>query len=169
VYRRQRQDWYQLKLISTYQPSYKRSALAPYKEVDWIKILVLTFKCVHHLAPAYLTELLHNRTNKGTRVDNKNLLVVQKVNKSTLGGQSFSFTAPFLWNQLPTQVEILLRSCKILQESCKILNKIKILIRSCLTVKILKELCENLILRGSYDILSEKISVQHSKILIKIL
>jgi len=72
----------------------------------WIeyKILVLTFKCVHHLAPAYLTELLHNHTNKGTRVDNKNLLVVPKVNKSTLGGQSFSFTAPFLWNQLPNHL-----------------------------------------------------------------
>ena len=43
-----------------------------------------------------------------------------------------------------TQVEILLRSCKILQESCKIL-KIKILIRSCLTVKILKDLSKNLV------------------------
>ena len=44
-----------------------------------------------------------------------------------------------------TQVEILLRSCKILQESCKILIKIKILIRSCLTFKILKNLSKNLV------------------------
>ena len=43
------------------------------------------------------------------------------------------------------QVEILLRSCKILQESCKILIKIKILIRSCLTFKILKNLSKNLV------------------------
>ena len=53
-------------------------------------------------------------------------------------------------NSLPAtnvgaQVEILLRSCKILQESCKILIKIKILIRSCLTVKILKDLSKNLV------------------------
>ena len=45
----------------------------------------------------------------------------------------------------PSQVEILLRSCKILQESCKILIKIKILIRSCLTFKILKNLSKNLV------------------------
>ena len=44
-----------------------------------------------------------------------------------------------------TQVEILLRFCEILQESCKILIKIKILIRSCLTVKILKDLSKNLV------------------------
>ena len=44
-----------------------------------------------------------------------------------------------------SQVEILLRSCKILQESCKILIKIKISIRSCLTFNILKNLSKNLV------------------------
>ena len=73
------------------------------KQIEY-KILVLTFKCVHNLAPAYLTELLRNRTNKGTRADNNNLLVVPKVKKSTFGGRSFSFTAPFLWNQLPNHL-----------------------------------------------------------------
>ena len=42
------------------------------KDLHWLpikkrieyKILVLTFKCVHNLAPVYLTEHLHNRTNK---------------------------------------------------------------------------------------------------------
>jgi len=79
------------------------------KDLHWLpikkrieyKIVVLTFKSAHSLAPAYLTKLLHNRTNKGTRADNKNLLVVPKVKKSTFDGRSFSFTAPFLWNQLP--------------------------------------------------------------------
>ena len=42
----------------------------PIKKRIEYKILVLTFKCVHNLAPVYLTELLHNRTNKGTRADN---------------------------------------------------------------------------------------------------
>ena len=73
------------------------------KQIEY-KILVLTFKCVHNLAPAYLTELLHNRTNKGTRADNNNLLVVPKVKKSTFEGRSFSCTAPFLWNQLPNHL-----------------------------------------------------------------
>ena len=73
------------------------------KQIEY-NILVLTFKCVHNLAPAYLSELLHNRTSKGTRADNKILLVVPKVQKSTFGGRSFSFKAPFLWNQLPNHL-----------------------------------------------------------------
>ena len=76
----------------------------PIKKQIECKILVLTLKCVHNLAPAYLTEPLYNRTNMGTRADNKNLLVVPKVKKSTLGWRSFSFTAPFLWNQLPNHL-----------------------------------------------------------------
>ena len=82
------------------------------KDLHWLpikkrieyKILLLTFKCVYNLAPAYMTELLHNRTNKGTRAHKKNLLVVPKFKKLTFGGQSFSFTAPFLWNQLPSHL-----------------------------------------------------------------
>ena len=60
--------------------------------------------CAYNLAPVYLTELLHNRTKKGTRADNKNLLVVPKVKKSTFGGRNFSFTAPFLWNRPPNHL-----------------------------------------------------------------
>ena len=63
------------------------------KDLHWLpinkrieyKILVLTFKSVHNLAPAYLTELLDNRTNKGTRADNKNLLVVPKKSQFSMG------------------------------------------------------------------------------------
>mgnify|MGYP000365074593 CR=1 FL=1 len=66
----------------------------------------IRLECVHNLASAYLTELLHNRTSKGTsyRADNKILLVVPKVKKSTFEGRSFSFIAPFLWNQLPNHL-----------------------------------------------------------------
>ena len=76
----------------------------PIKKRIEYKILVLTFKSVHNLAPAYLTEPLDNRTNKGTRADNNNLLVVPKVKKSTFDGRSFSFTASFLWNPLPNHL-----------------------------------------------------------------
>ena len=76
----------------------------PIKKGLEYKIVVLTFKCVHNLAPTYLTEFLHNRTSKGTRADNQNLLVVPEVKKSTFGGRSISFTAPFLSNQLPNHL-----------------------------------------------------------------
>ena len=67
----------------------------PIKKKIEYKILVLTFKCVHNLAPAYLTELLHTRTNKRTRADNKNLRVVPKVKKSTFGGAKFQLYSTF--------------------------------------------------------------------------
>ena len=67
----------------------------PIKKRIEYKILVLTFKCVHNLAPVYLTELLHNRTNKVTRADNKNLLVVPKIKKSPFEGAKFQLYSTF--------------------------------------------------------------------------
>ena len=69
------------------------------KRIEY-KILLLTFKCVHGIAPVYLMDLVHKRRNKNTRADNKNFLQVPKVKKSTFGGRSFSFASPSLWNQL---------------------------------------------------------------------
>jgi len=82
------------------------------KDLHWLpikkrinyKILVLTFKCIHDTAPIYLSELLHRRSNKGTRLDNKNYLIVPKIKKSTYGGRSFNYTAPYLWNKLPDHI-----------------------------------------------------------------
>ena len=79
------------------------------RELHWLpirrrieyKILMLTFKCVHGIAPVYLMDLVHKRGNKGTRADDKNHLQVPKVKKSTFGGRSFSFVSASLWNQLP--------------------------------------------------------------------
>ena len=61
---------------------------------------------MHKLAPVYLTDLLQHCSNKGTRADDKNLLVVPKVKRSTIGGRTFSYTAPYLWNQLPDHLRL---------------------------------------------------------------
>ncbi len=66
------------------------------------KILLLAFKALNGLAPAYLTNLLlrYNPT-RSLRSHNSGLLVVPRKAKSTKGGRTFSYVAPKLWNSLP--------------------------------------------------------------------
>ncbi len=65
------------------------------------KIVLLTYKALNDLAPAYLTNLL-SRYNPtlSLRSQNSGLLVVPRIAKSTKGGRIFSYLAPKLWNSL---------------------------------------------------------------------
>ncbi len=69
------------------------------------KILLLAYKALNDLAPAYLTNLLscYNPT-RSLRSHNSGLLVVPRIAKSTKGGRTFSYLAPKLWNSLPDNV-----------------------------------------------------------------
>ncbi len=69
------------------------------------KILLLTYKSLNGLAPAYLNSLLsrYNPT-RSLRSQNSGLLVVPRIAKSTKGGRAFSYLAPKLWNSLPDNV-----------------------------------------------------------------
>ncbi len=84
-----------------------------YSSLHWLpikfrisyKILLLTYKALNGLAPAYLTSLLsrYNPT-RSLRSQNSGLLVVPRIAKSTKGGRAFSYLAPKLWNSLPDNV-----------------------------------------------------------------
>ncbi len=69
------------------------------------KILLLTYKTLNSLAPAYLTNLLsrYNPT-RSLKSQNSGLLVVPRIAKSTKVGRTFSYLAPELWNSLPDNV-----------------------------------------------------------------
>ncbi len=69
------------------------------------KILLLAYKALNDLAPAYLTNLL-SRYNPtcSLRTQNSGLLVVARIAKSTKGGRTFSCLSPKLWNSLPDNV-----------------------------------------------------------------
>ncbi len=69
------------------------------------KIVLLTYKALNDLAPAYLTNLLsrYNPT-RSLRSQNSGLLVIPRIAKSTKGGRTFSYLAPKLWNSLPDNV-----------------------------------------------------------------
>ena len=69
------------------------------------KILLLTFKTVHNLAPPYLCELIKPYTNaRHLRSSSMNLLHVPKTRTKTFGDRAFSVAAPVLWNALPASV-----------------------------------------------------------------
>ncbi len=66
------------------------------------KILLLAYKALNDLAPAYLTNLLwcYNPT-RSLKSQNSGLLVVPRIAKSTKGAGTFSYLAPKVWNSLP--------------------------------------------------------------------
>ena len=69
------------------------------------KILLLTFKAVHNLAPPYLSELIKPYSNtRHLHSSNMNLLHVPKTRTVTFGDRAFSVAAPVLWNALPASV-----------------------------------------------------------------
>ncbi len=67
------------------------------------KILLLAYKALNGLAPAYLTSLLSRYSpTSSLRSQNSGLLVVPRIAKSTKGG--FSYLDPKPWNSLPDNV-----------------------------------------------------------------
>ena len=69
------------------------------------KILLLTHKCIHGLAPTYLQELITlQSTTRTLRSTNTLLLQVPRTRLSTMGDRAFCSAAPRLWNSLPTQL-----------------------------------------------------------------
>ena len=84
------------------------------KELHWLpiikrieyKLLLITYKCVHDLAPSYLTELIKLYIPPRTlRTSSMDLLDQPRAIKtSTYGERAFSAAAPKLWNALPVKV-----------------------------------------------------------------
>ena len=67
------------------------------------KILLYTWKCLHGLAPVYLSELVsrYTPTRALRSATNHDLNVTSSKNKKHYGPTAFSIAAPTLWNALP--------------------------------------------------------------------
>jgi hypothetical protein len=83
------------------------------KDLHWLKIkqraefklLVLTFKSLHGMAPSYTQELIQPYTpSRALRSQDSNLLTVPR-NKLQFGDRAFSIAAPSLWNCLPQDIK----------------------------------------------------------------
>ena len=70
------------------------------------KIVLIVFKCLHGLAPTYISELLKPlaRSRNLRSSSDKTLLVIPKKKLKTFGDRSFEFYAPKTWNKLPSSV-----------------------------------------------------------------
>jgi hypothetical protein len=68
------------------------------------KILLLTFKALHEMAPTYISSLLKVSNNsRSLRSNSKFLLTLPRTRSVKYGDASFSHAAPFLWNKLPDE------------------------------------------------------------------
>ena len=71
------------------------------------KILILTFKAIHGLAPEYISDLISVKgVSKYSLRSNGGLLLHQPRARlrKTLGDRSFTSPAPTLWNKLPAHL-----------------------------------------------------------------
>ena len=77
------------------------------------KCLLLTFKAIHGMGPAYLSELVSlHQPSRSLRSENRCLLVEPKTSLVTGGDRAFVKVAPTLWNSLPLH----LRECDSLSK-----------------------------------------------------
>ncbi len=98
--------------VLTYTPS--RSHMTPVlSKLHWLpvqsridsKVLILTYKAVHGLAPEYICSLITVSTpSRSLRSACSRTLYQPRCKLKTMGGRSFSCIAPRLWNYLPPSV-----------------------------------------------------------------
>ncbi len=83
------------------------------------KLLIITFKALHGLAPAYLTELIKwHQAPRSLRSNSQLLLEVPRTKLKFYGYRAFVKAAPILWNSLPlhlrqiTELDLFKRTLK---------------------------------------------------------
>ena len=84
-------------------PIIRRLHWLPVKARVEFKILLLTYKALHGLAPAYLSEMVELQRGSvyTLRSEGAALLIVPRTKCKTFGDRAFCRAAPHLWNQLP--------------------------------------------------------------------
>ena len=81
--------------------------LSHWLKIDYRKqynIAVLVFKCVHGLAPPYLSELRDMSHNRQLISALSNKLPVARANTALVHKSFFTSTGPQIWNALPTSI-----------------------------------------------------------------
>ena len=69
-------------------------------------ILLLSYKCLHGLAPDYLIELIQEyKPLRNLRSSSKQNLTTISVSTASYGHRSFCYAAPELWNSLPVYIK----------------------------------------------------------------
>ena len=85
------------------------------KQLHWLpveyrihyKIILLTFKCMNNLAPAYLSDLLVLYTPARSLRSSDQHLLQERKSRTVFGDRAFAVCAPVLWNRLPLDLRAL--------------------------------------------------------------
>lgn len=86
-------------------PTLKKLHWLPVKFRISYKILLLTYKSLHGLAPQYLADLLHRCSQpRSLRSSDKDQLATPRTRLRTFGDRAFCVSAPTLWNKLPLHI-----------------------------------------------------------------
>ena len=84
------------------KPALQKLHWLPVESGIIFKVILITFKILHGLSPAYLSSLLQEyHLPRSLRSSSKSLLTVPTMNSVTYAEGAFSFCAPTLWNTLP--------------------------------------------------------------------
>ena len=103
-----------LKKYDHITPGLKKLHWLPLHQRIKFKILMLTYKALNGLAPAYMQDMLHQTPSHGfglISVSAKHL-IVKRLKFSRRGGRAFRNVSPRLWNALPVEV----RNCETVNE-----------------------------------------------------
>ena len=89
-------------------PILKTLHLLPIRYHTEYKLLLLTFKPLHHVAPSYITDLLQlYHPTRTLQSLSDSLLTARSAHLRNYGDRAFCVAAPKLWNNLPLN----LREC----------------------------------------------------------
>ena len=84
------------------RPALQKLHWLPVESRIIFKVILVTFKILHGLSPAYLSSLLQEHyPSRCLRSSSKSLLTVPTMNSVTCGERAFSFCAPASWYTLP--------------------------------------------------------------------
>ena len=84
---------------------YLKAHILPFDYRLKYKACLTVFKCIHNIAPLYLTDLLHPyRPLSSLRSSSENYLLKTTAIDSKLSSRIFCIYAPYIWNDLPNAV-----------------------------------------------------------------
>ena len=112
---------FQLPKYSHVTPLFLQLHWLPIRFRITFKILLVTFKAVHGMAPPYLSSLVSWSSNNRYNLRSSSASVLKPLNLKTLptlGDRAFQAAAPKLWNQLPKSIHEI-KSISVFKKSVK--------------------------------------------------
>ena len=82
--------------------------ILPVEQRMQYKVALYVYKCINELAPAYLSDMIHQKvSNYELRcLDDIFMLESDFKPRTRFGRATYSYTAPLIWNDLPADLKL---------------------------------------------------------------